>query len=138
MNKQAHKYSTGVNPATGNDKGINCLIIAACKLNNLSPALINPYIPRRAGVRNTFAFQCLLNINVTPRLTKTAYANSFNKCKQSTCHTIDYLKELGLVSELGKPRLIIPFQKFKIDTTYAITPKGSNVITEILISAGIV
>ncbi len=72
-----------------------------------------------------------------PRLTKTAYANAFNSCKRSTRHTIDYLKILGLVSELGKPRLIKPFQRFKIDKAYAITPKGSNVITEILISAGI-
>ena len=127
-----------VTTVTVNDKGINDVIIAACKLNSLSPALIDPHIPRRPGIRNTFAFQCLLSINVTPWLTKTAYANSFNRCKQSTCHTIDYLKELGLVSELGKPRLIIPFQKFKIDTAYTITPKGSKVVAEILISAGII
>ena len=138
MEKQAYTYNCGVSPAAVNDKGINDVIIAACKLNSLSPALINPYIPQRAGIRNTFAFQCLLNINVTPRLTKTAYANSFNKCKQSTCLAIDYLIELGLVSELGKPRLIIPFQRFKIDTAYTITPKGSKVVAEILISAGII
>lgn len=112
--------------------------MAACKLNSLSPTLINLHIPQKAGIRNTFTFQCLLNINLAPQLTKTAYANSFNKCKQSTYLAIDYLKELGLVSELGKPRLIKPFQRFKIDTVYAITPKGSKIITEILISAGIV
>ncbi|WP_295655754.1 hypothetical protein [uncultured Mucilaginibacter sp.] len=137
MNRHVLSYSSGVRPVNGNDENINRLIIAACKLNSLSPALIEPYIPRRTGLRNTFAFQYLLNINVNPRLTKTAYANMFNTCRHSTCHVIDYLKELGLVYELGKPRLIKPFQRFKVDTAYNITTKGSKVITGVLKVAGI-
>jgi len=138
MNKRVGKDCTGVSPANINDKDINRLIIAANKLNNLRPALIDLYIPRRSGIRNTFAFQCLLNIYIAPRLTKTACATSFNTCRQSTCHTIDYLKELGLVRECGKPRLIIPFQRFKVDTAYKITPKGNKVITEVLTNAGVI
>ena len=138
MSKLEGSDSTGVSPVNINDKDIKRLIIAANKLNTLSPALIDLYIPRRLGLRNTFAFQCLLNIYATPQLTKTAYARSFNTCRQSTCHTIDYLNELGLVCEFGKPRLIVPFQRFKVDIAYNITPKGIKVIAEVLTNAGIV
>ena len=136
--KQAGKHSSGVSPVNTNDEGINALIIAAIKINSIRPALMNPYIPIKQGLRNTFAFQCLLNIRVTPRLTKTAYARSFNTSKHSTYHAIDYLMELGLVSELGKPRLIIPFHRFKIDKGYRITPKGNNVIEAVLKEAGLI
>ncbi len=138
MENQLRERSNGVSPANINDEDINRLIIAANKMNNIRPALINPYIPRKQGLRNAFAFKCLLNINVTPRLTKTAYARSFNTCRQSTCHTIDYLKELGLVYELGKPRLIKPFQRFKVDTAYNITTKGLQVIRDVLTIAGVI
>ena len=133
-----HKYSGAVSPGNINDKHINRLIIIANKINGLKPALIDPYIPRKQGLRNTFAFQCLLNINVAPRLTKTAYARSFSTCRQSTCRTIEYLKELGLVYELGRPRIIIPFQRFKVDTAYSITPKGSQLIRDVLTIAGVI
>lgn len=138
MSYVLYKCNGAVRPININDKDINRLIIAANKLNSLSPTLINPYIPIKHGLRNTFVFQCLLNIHVSPRLTKTAYAASFNTCKQSTCHAIDYLKELGLVYELGKPRLIIPFQRFKVDKAYRSTPKGNTVIAEVLMTAGII
>jgi hypothetical protein len=132
------KYSGGVSSVSINDEHINRLIIVANKINGLRPALIEPHIPRKQGLRSTFAFQCLLNINVVPRLTKAGLARSFNTCRQSTCHTIDYLNELGLVYELGKPRLIIPFQRFKVDTAYNITPKGFQVIRDVLTIAGVI
>jgi len=118
-----HKYSGAVSPGNINDKHINRLIIIANKINGLKPALIDPYIPRKQGLRNTFAFQCLLNINVAPRLTKTAYARSFSTCRQSTCRTIEYF---------------IPFQRFKVDTAYSITPKGSQLIRDVLTIAGVI
>ena len=136
--KQAGKHSIAVNPVNTRDEGINAIIIAANKLNCLSPAFISAYIPIKRGLRNTFAFQCLLNVKVTPLLTKTAYARSFNTNKQSTRHAIDYLKELGLVSELDKPRLIIPFKSYKVDKVYCITPNGNNVIAAVLTSAGVI
>ena len=136
--KYVGKHSGGVSPVSVNDEGIKCLILAANKLSSFSPSFINPYIPIKQGLRNTFAFQCLLNVKVTPLLTKTAYARSFNTNKQSTRHAIDYLKELGLVSELDKPRLIIPFKSYKVDKVYCITPNGNNVIAAVLTSAGVI
>jgi len=136
--KQAGKHSIAVNPVNTRDEGINAIIIAANKLNCLSPAFISAYIPIKRGLRNTFAFQCLLNIKVTPRLTKTTYARSFNTSKHSTYHAINYLMELGLVSELGKPRLIIPLKRYKVDKGYRITPKGNIVIVAVLKEAGLI
>ena len=133
-----YEYSDAVSPVSNNDEVINRLVIAYNKINDIRPALIDPYIPRKQGLRNTFAFQCLLNIHVSPRLTKTGYARLFNTCRQSTCHAIDYLNELGLVCELGKPRFIIPFQRFKVDTSYNITPKGFKVVKDVFTIAGVI
>ncbi len=138
MTNVLHKYSGRVSPVNINDERINCLILATNKINNIQPVIIEQYIPRKQGLRSTFAFQCLLNIKVEPRLTKTGYARSFYTCRQSTCHAIDYLKELDLVYEFGKPRLIIPFQCFKVDTAYNTTLKGFQVIRDVLTVAGVI
>jgi hypothetical protein len=138
MENELCRYNDVVAPVFMNDEHINRVIIASCKLNGISPVLLNPYIPRRPGLRNTFVFTCLLNIYVSPRLTKTAYAKSFNNCQQATCHAIDYLKELGLVREFLKPRLIKPFLRYKIDVGYELTAKGTKVIKEVLNKAGVI
>lgn len=122
----------GVSPANTMDEYIKHVIIAACKINRINPEIVNPFIPKKQGLRNTFAFKCLLNVSVTPKLTKTAYARLYNNCQQATYHALAYLKELGLVFELGKPRLIKPLQRYIIDKGYNITPKGEKVIRDVL------
>ena len=138
MENDLYKYNEVVAPVAVIDEHINRVIIDACKLNGISATLVNQYIPMRYGLRNTFAFRCLLNIHVSPRLTKTAYARLYNNCQQATCHAIDYLNELGLVCELGIPRLIKPFQRYKVDKGYKVTNKGYKVIKDVLALAQII
>lgn len=130
-------YDEKVNLATTDHSMLKRLLLLACKINSISPIVIDRYIPRRYGLRNTFAFRCLLHINISPGMTKTAYSKSFNTCQQATCHAIDYLNALGLIREMGKPRLLIPFQKYTVDKAYKITPKGIKVIKDVFDKADI-
>jgi hypothetical protein len=115
-----------------NDTTINRFLLFACKLNGLGPAAIDPYLPRRVGLRNTTAFKCLIHVQLSPGLTKAGYSRLYKTCQQSTCHIIDYLLELQLIQTVGKPRLIIPFQAYKIDTGYKITSHGLKVVRSVL------
>jgi hypothetical protein len=137
MDNDLYKHNDEVAPDYIVDEHIKRVIVAACKLNGMSPALVNPHIPQRNGLRNTFVFMCLLSIYASPRLTKTAYAKAYNNCQQATCHAIDYLKELGLARVVPKRRLIKPLQRYKIDVGYEMTSKGFKVITDILTKAEI-
>jgi hypothetical protein len=132
MENDLKKYNDVVAPVCINDEHINRVLIAACKLNGIRATVLNPYIPQCYGQRNTFVFKCLLNVYVSPGLTKTAYAKSYSNCQQATCHAIDYLKELGLVREFRMKRLIKPFLCYKTDSAYKLTMKGRKVIMDVL------
>ncbi len=130
-------YEGEVIPSTPDDILLNRMLLLACRLNSISPVLIDQYIPRKYGLRNTFAFRCLMHIKAHPGLTKTGYSRLYSTCQQATCHSIDYLNSLGLVREIGKPRLIIPFQAYKIDRAYKVTLRGKKVVKDILDRAGV-
>jgi hypothetical protein len=128
--RQSQAYD--VDTITSFDKDMNQAVLLACKLNNISPQQLHPFIPSKAGLRNTFVFKCLLNIYVYPRQTKTFYAKHFHLCQTAAAKAMEYLCSLGLIKPLGRPRLIIPFQTYKVDTAYQLTVNGKMVIKKVM------
>ena len=111
---------------------INFLLLAVCKIGNISSKQLQPFIPAKTGLRNTFVFKCLLNVYVYPRQTKTCYSKTFHTCQSATANAIEYLVTLGLIQLIGRPRLITPFQTYKVDNAYKVTLKGGLIIKNVL------
>lgn len=54
-------------------------------------------------------------------------------CQNTAINGIKQLLDLALVREVKKPRLIIPFQRYKVDKGYILTAKGEQLLRKILV-----
>lgn len=130
MENQLHIQSNGVTPVNAFDNYLIGQIIAYTDFIRFDKSKVRPYIPERGNTKSFTCFKVLLLIARHPKscefdLIKSTGNKSVNRC-------IHRLIELDLIKRSGRPRLIIPFKKFKVDNSYVITTKGKNVVEKVL------
>lgn len=92
--------------------------------------IVNEVIGSVGKVKGMTIFNTLVLVRRYPRLSKfqlISYSNT-----ESIKRCIPILVNLGYVRGIGKPRLIIPFQAYKIDTGYVITASGEAILRKII------
>lgn len=114
------------------DEYIQDLLISYSKVYFIPKPIISLYIPFKPGLRVRTTFNILVIVKLLKMPTRAGILHFGNLGQESTGMAIRYLVDLGLIRKCGKPRLIKPFQKIKVDTGYTITVKGENVIRRIL------
>jgi len=110
----------------------NTQIINIVKFLELKLSTIRKYIPDKKGIRASNCFELLILISANPRTTQWYLRFVTNSTGFTISKNVNYLLELSLIKQIGKPRLIVPFQKFKVDKGYVITPAGEKLLREIL------
>lgn len=113
------------------DAEITAEILIYIKIAFIPATIITQYIPFKDGLRVRTLLNLLMLIKVLNNPSKAMLLRVGCMGQESTQHGLAYLVKLGLIRICGKPRLIIPFQAYKIDKGYTITVKGENVIRRI-------
>jgi hypothetical protein len=132
MNGKALSIS-GINTPSKEYTTNETLLLQAYKLFTTPHRLIREYIPEKRGVRSTFCFKVLVIIACNERVTETGIRAILNGTKETGVKSAnERLCDLGLIRPVNKPRLIIPFQAYKIDKGYMITPKGKSALNRML------
>lgn len=119
----------GINPLQDTELFSNTLLISRFITTPLKA--IRKYIPERPLIRVSRCYHLLLVIKHNPRQSALGLRMLMNSTAQVTDKNTAYLLELGYIRKIGKPRLIIPFQRFKVDTGYVITVRGNSVLAKI-------
>lgn len=83
-------------------------------------------------VKGTTTFSTLLLVYLYPRYTIKQLSAITNQL--SVERSISILLRLNYIRVIGKPRLIVPFQRFKVDKGYVITPAGEAILRKIVSS----
>lgn len=79
------------------------------------------------------SFTCFKILMLIDRYPRSCESDLIHYSKNYTAKRyIAILISLDLIRVIGKPRLIIPFQKFKVDKGYVITDKGKTVLRKLL------
>lgn len=121
-----------VNTTIPNYNNIHSQLITHFTIATISIALLNKHLPGKQGIRIRTLFNCLVAVYLMDRASKFNICNKYNYNERSVSCSLCHLLELKLIRSIGKPRLIVPFQKFKVDVGYVITPLGEQTIVKIL------
>lgn len=122
----------GINTLPADDYCNNVILIPLGKYLTLPLDRIRAFIPERRGFRSSACLDLLVIINCNPRLAITRVSSLMHSNPYKAIKNVAYLMSLGYVRQIGKPRLIIPFQRFKIDKGYVITQSGIKVLRELM------
>ena len=140
MNTQAVQQSTdaGQARAAGGVTGVPLAeqsllvhVLGIIKMYNMSAVMLDKHLPRKAVCRQSTAFRVLCVVFGNPMCTK-AQVRRYRISSRSVERCLDYLMSLGYVKAVKKPRLIIPFQAYKIDIGYRVTVKGEIVLKALM------
>lgn len=105
-------------------------LTAMTDLISFNNKILAEYFPLPNKLRPLTCFKSLLIIEKHPQICewnlKKYTGNSDSKI------IISGLLSLELIRPFGRPRLIIPFQKFKVDKGYVITDKGKAVLRKLI------
>ena len=113
---------------------LNAIVLHHVNILTLPIAKIKPYMPLSKGYRVKYLLSILMSVKGLKRaVTKAILINDLSYHGPSLIKSVDYLFKVGYLAKRGKPRLIVPFQKYKIDTGYVITEKGNEVLRKILL-----
>lgn len=94
--------------------------------------LLYHYIPKTEGVRSTTAYNVLIFIHCTPATTNQHIADSVHCNNAAVKRSVIYLRRLGYIRLMPHQRYIKPFNTYKTEKTYIITPKGKTVLSKLL------
>lgn len=124
-----HKRLIDITATKRRDENSNARLISYADSLVIDKVAIGELLPSK-GVKSITCFKTLVLIWRYPR-------NSVNELELLSGHSriinsVSYLVSVDMISPMGRPRLIIPFQRFKVDTAYVITAKGEGVLRKIL------
>lgn len=124
----------GVNSIDKSDSKISTVILGNWVISNIRPIDFSGFINKKTGIRQKFCFQVLLLLCYRDemRTSKSELVHITNGLFISVDRAIDYLVDLGFARMIGKPRLIIPFNAYKIDKGYVITILGKLAVKKII------
>lgn len=114
------------------DKSIYDTVISLTSLFEFDKMRVREYIPEDGRVKSMTCFKLLLLVVKYPGSSSTALLKYSNN--RTAFLATDRLLSFDLIRVIGKPRLIKPFQRFKVDKGYVITDKGKQVLVKILSS----
>lgn len=134
---QAAKQGGGigeVTPLTRREREILTLINSYARVLSINTAIIKPCMDISLGYRYKYLFQLMLTVNGLINPSKSNIIEAVGYCRGSCIRSIDYLHSIGYLRQVPKPRLIKPFQKYKVDNGYQLTDKGREVLYKIIAS----
>jgi predicted transcriptional regulator len=105
-----------------------CLILFLDTYNSIRAKEFRKYFD---VVKPGVIFKVLISLYVKPSQSKTALQLKARVNGDTIANSIEYLLSQGYIKKVNKPRLIIPFQAYKIDVGYRITGKGEQIIYSI-------
>lgn len=111
---------------------IQTLLTAYSRVAFIPAAVITKHIPYNERLRVKTSFNILVIVKLLGSPSRAAILQHGMLGIGSTQYALAYLVRLGFIRTCGKPRLIKPFQRYKIDTGYVITPLGEKTIIAIL------
>jgi hypothetical protein len=133
-----YRIKQGLNSPIKPENAIQSMLTKFLVFDNVKANIINKHLPVHETLTAKFNFMMLVRVSCYPMLTKTGYSDKFGVFRRSSKLSLDYLISIGLVAERGSPRLIIPFQKTKIDKVCVVTEKGEKVIKDVLREIGLI
>lgn len=132
-------YQTMVdNSGNKQNKGIDSVTAEQPNYTSWDTRLISitDYIERPTVIKDTNRItgrsltNVLLFVMRYPRSTGNQIRNSVSN--YTMYKALPILLEMGYIREIGKPRLIKPFQRFKVDRGYMITDLGKQIVIQTL------
>lgn len=121
-----------VTTPTPQDELIKRAITDYFLITNITTSKIRGCMPIPKGYRVRYAFKVLIAIQGLKRPSKTNLVNYMSAGTTSLIKMVDWLYAEGYIKDVPKPRLIKPFQKYKVDKGYILTDKGKQCLYKII------
>lgn len=100
-------------------------------LSSLSPTFLRHYIKDNPTVNIRVVFRVLVAVKRLKCVTRGAIITDSNIHVYSCYRAVKHLTDIGYIKAVPRARLIIPFQRTKIDTAYSVTELGDQVLDKI-------
>jgi hypothetical protein len=131
--EQEKGLKIGIDTPLKHSEKVSPQILQAYRVLTKPLSIIREYIPEVKGIKSSFCFKLMVIIACNERITEGCIRAILNGAKESSVRPANNrLISLGYIREVNKPRLIIPFQAYKIDKGYMITPKGKSALNKML------
>lgn len=125
-------FDIGINPTITDDINLKRLLTDLKRFLCTPIELIYQAIPKRPGLRSTTSFKILTFIYCTPATTKQHISDMIDCNNEAVKRSVEYLLKLGYIRMMPSMRYVKPFNSYKQERTYLITPKGKTVLSKLL------